>query len=171
MIESERVAFRKALESDILPATIILRQAAARMLAEGKKQWDNSYPDEIHVRADVDRGVGYVLESDGKVLAYGAVIFDGEPAYDCIDGKWLSDGEYVVVHRLAVLQTSQRGGLAKRFFKSVERLALSNGVKSFRVDTNYDNIRMLNLLNSTGFTYCGEVKYEKGARKAFEKIL
>ncbi len=37
-----------------------------------------------------------------NVIAYGAVVFDGEPAYDAIEGAWLTDGEYVVLHRMAV---------------------------------------------------------------------
>lgn len=167
----ESVIFRKATEEDVPYVAAILGEAVERMLAEGKRQWDYNYPNESHVRADVANGVGYVLESDSRVVAYGAVVFDGEPAYEHIDGKWLSDNEYVVVHRMAVLSTSQRSGVAKSFLSAVEHLALTKGLKSFKVDTNFDNIRMLALLEKTGFTYCGEIWYRKGPRKAFEKIL
>lgn len=163
--------FRKATEADIAPAGAILRQAVDRMLAEGKQQWDHSYPNETHIRADIDRSIAYVLELDGEVVAYGAVLFDGEPAYDIIDGKWLSDDAYVVVHRLATLMSSQRTGLAMTYLRAVEHLAHSQGIRSFRVDTNFDNIRMLNLLAKAGFTYCGQVLYPRGPRKAFEKTL
>lgn len=163
--------FRKATEADIAPAGAILRQAVDRMLAEGKQQWDHSYPNETHIRADIDRGIAYVLELDGEVVAYGAVVFDGEPAYDIIDGKWLTDGAYVVVHRLATLMSSQRTGLAMTYLRAVEHLAHSQGIRSFRVDTNFDNIRMLNLLAKAGFTCCGQVLYPRGPRKAFEKVL
>lgn len=167
----EAIVFRKATEDDVSSATNILRQAVDRMLAEGKQQWDLHYPNESHVKADVTSGTGYVLESGHQVVAYGAVVFDGEPAYKGIDGKWLSDNEYVVVHRLAVLATKQRSGLAKSFLSAVEQLALNRGVRSFRIDTNFDNIRMLALLEKCGFTYCGEIMYDKGSRKAFEKIV
>ncbi len=163
--------FPKATEEDIPAVTAILNAAVERMLAEGKQQWDYSYPNETHVRTDVAEGNGYILQRNNKTVAYGAVVFDGEPAYNSIRGKWLSDEPYVVVHRMAVLPDSQNRGCGMSFLKSVEKLALSNGIKSFRVDTNYDNIRMLNLLKKAGFVYCGEIWYEGGSRMAFAKNL
>ena len=45
------------------------------------------------------------------------------------------------------------------------------GVTSFRVDTNYDNFYMLRIFDKLGFTYCGEVCYDSGLRRAYEKLL
>lgn len=163
--------FRKATEEDIPVVTAILKSAVERMLAEGKQQWDHSYPNETHVRIDVAEGNGYILQRNNEAVAYGAVVFNGEPAYNNIRGKWLSDEPYVVVHRMAVLPDSQNRGCGISFLKSVEQLALSKAIKSFRVDTNYDNIRMLNLLKKAGFSYCGEIRYESGSRMAFAKNL
>ncbi|MFP3595069.1 GNAT family N-acetyltransferase, partial [Chryseobacterium sp. SIMBA_038] len=39
------------------------------------------------------------------------------------------------------------------------------------VDTNHDNIAMLKILESKGYSYCGEVLLADGMRKAFEKII
>lgn len=166
------MVFRKAISADIDAAAQILRMAAERMLAEGKHQWDAMYPDRPHVAADIEAGSGYVLEADGEIVAYGAVVFDGEPAYACIEGGWLSDEDaYVVVHRLAVRRSDERRGLGAEFLREVEKLALSNGICNFRIDTNYDNDRMLRLLERSGFAYCGRITYEKGERMAFEKLL
>lgn len=167
----EAIVFRKSTEEDIPVVAAILKAAVERMLSEGKHQWNHSYPNEDHVRADVANGNGYVLICNNKIVAYGAVIFDGEPAYNSIRGKWSDDEPYVVVHRIAVLPTSQNKGHAISFLKAVEKLALSKDIKSFRIDTNYDNIRMLNLLKKTGFSYCGEVCYPAGSRMAFAKRL
>lgn len=167
----EMPIFRKATENDVPAVAAILRKAVERMLAEGKKQWDYNYPNETHIRADIERGIGYVLDYNNEILGYGAMIFEREPAYDSIDGKWLSDERYVVVHRMAIKSISQRKGLGHTFLKDVENYARSKGIRSFRVDTNFDNIRMLNLLKKSGFTYCGEIQYESGSRKAFEKLL
>lgn len=169
--DADAAVFRKATEADIPAATAILKSAVERMLAEGKRQWTHSYPNKTHVRADVAGGNGYVLQRNNVIVAYGAVVFDGEPAYDNIRGKWLSDEPYVVVHRMAVLQSSQNRGCGISFLKSVENLALSKGIRSFRIDTNHDNTRMLNLLKKTGFLYCGEISYESGLRMAFAKNL
>lgn len=167
-----RMVFRKAKSEDIDAAAQILRMAAERMLAEGKHQWDATYPDRSHVAADIEAGIGYVLDVAGEIVAYGAVVFDGEPAYARIAGRWLSDeGPYVVVHRLAVRLSDERRGLGAEFLREVEKLALSNGIRNFRIDTNYDNDRMLRLLEILGFSYCGRITYDKGERMAFEKLL
>lgn len=168
---SGAAVFRKATESDVPAITAILKMDVRQMLAEGKQQWNENYPNEIHARADTDKGVGYVLEREKEVVAYAAVVFDGEQAYDSIDGKWLSDEKYVVVHRMAVSQTMKSKGIGRVFMQTIEEYARSLGVKSFRIDTNFDNYAMLALLNKLGFTYCGEIQYESGSRKAFEKLI
>lgn len=141
------------------------------MLAEGKQQWDYTYPNAVHVRADIDLGIAYVLQDGHDIVAYGAVTFDGEPVYDRLDGRWISSGPYVVLHRLAVAQSAQGRGVGAAFLRCVVELALSRGVHSFKVDTNFDNFSMLRLLEKEGFAYCGDVRYDRGPRLAFEKII
>lgn len=165
------MAFRKATLNDLDTISDILRRAVQKMLSEGKKQWTEKYPTRVHALADIERGVGHVLELDGKVVAYGAVVFDGESAYLGLEGEWLSNMPYVVVHRIAVDSKIMGKGLGAGFLTEVEKYALSKNIRSFRIDTNYDNFAMLHLLPKLGFTYCGEVTYESGKRKAFEKLL
>lgn len=168
---SDGVLFRRASADDVPAIAAILKEAVARMLAEGKQQWNESYPNETHVREDIRRNAGYVLECDGHPAAYAAVVFDGEPAYNDLSGKWLSEGPYVVVHRLAVSGEMRGKGLGRLFMQAVEEFARSARVHSFKVDTNFDNAAMLSLLGKLGFTYCGEIWYERGSRKAFEKLI
>ncbi|ROT03877.1 GNAT family N-acetyltransferase [Muribaculaceae bacterium Isolate-037 (Harlan)] len=163
--------FRPAGLRDVAVATRILRDAAQKMMAEGKCQWTETYPSESNVLSDIKAGNAYVIETDGIVEAYGAMVFTGESAYDDIDGEWLSDSPYVVVHRLAVAQSAQGRGVASRFMKMVEVQAAERGISSFRVDTNFDNRAMLILLEKRGFCYCGEVRYPQGGRMAFEKLI
>ena len=107
----------------------------------------------------------------GNVIAYGAVVFDGEPAYDAIEGAWLTDGEYVVLHRMAVADGEKGRGVATEFMRRVEAMAHGRGTGSMRVDTNFDNRYMLRMLGRLGFVYCGKVRYRSGERLAFEKPL
>ena len=171
MEENRSNVFRKAEEADLPAIGAILRGAVARMLAEGKRQWDENYPNERHASADIANDVGYVMERDGEVVGYTAVVTSGEPTYASIDGKWQTNGDYVVVHRLAVSQKVKGKGIGKAMMKAVERHARSLGIPSFRIDTNFDNTAMLGMLSKLGFSYCGEIQYEHGSRKAFEKIL
>ncbi len=110
-------------------------------------------------------------QAQGNVVAYGAVVFDGEPAYDAIEGAWLTDGDYVVLHRMAVADGEKGRGVATEFMRCVEAMACGRGTGSMRVDTNFDNHYMLRMLGRLGFVYCGKVRYRSGERLAFEKTL
>ena len=160
-----------ASSGDIDAASMILKQAARQMMDEGKQQWTHYYPTEVHVRDDVERGVGYVLEDDNGIVGYCAVVLDGEPAYNHLEGNWLSNDRYVVVHRLAVRMDRKGIGLGRIFMETIENYAKDHGIYCFKIDTNFDNQSMLGLLNKLGFIYCGEVIYESGRRMAFEKLL
>lgn len=110
--------FRQAQSCETDRIMQIIRQAQARMHAAGSRQWQDGYPAPGHISADIGRNRGYVLCKPGvegplSVIAYGAVVFDGEPAYDAIDGQWLTDEPYVLVHRIAVVDGERgprRGG-------------------------------------------------------------
>ena len=49
--------------------------------------------------------------------------------------------------------------------------SISRGIRSFKVDTNYDNFYMQRVFSRLGFTYCGRIRYEAGERMAYEKLL
>ena len=89
---------RLATNIDLPRMWEIILQAKAQMYRESKQQWDETYPLPEHLQADINKGYAHVLEEDGKVIAYGAIVFDGEPAYDHIEGEWLSIQPYVVLY-------------------------------------------------------------------------
>ena len=162
---------RKATMHDAPRIWQLMLQAKAQMYREGKQQWDESYPLPTHIEADIAKGYAHVLCKADVVVAYGAVAYDGEPAYDVIEGEWLSVQPYVVVHRLAVADEAKRQGVATRFMQEVEKLAVTNGVYSFKVDTNHDNFYMQRMLKTLGFAYCGVIHYPRGERMGYEKTL
>lgn len=162
---------RKATETDAGRIWEIILQAKAQMYREDKKQWHEGYPAPANITNDIHRGHAHVLCDGEEVIAYGAVIFEGEPAYLSIDGKWLNDEPYVVVHRLAVAEERKQRGVATQFMREVEKLSAGKSVFNFRVDTNYDNFYMHRMLERLGFTYCGEIRYDSGIRMAYQKRL
>ena len=189
---NEDLKYRKAEPADAERIMEIILQAQAQMRALGSLQWQDGYPARTDIDNDIARGYGYVFEksgtaeepaaagtpqkcdkgrASGAAIAYGAVVFDGEPAYGAIDGAWLTGGDYVVLHRLAVADGEKGRGVAAEFLHRVETLAQGRGVKAFRIDTNFDNQTMLQLLERTGFTYCGKVVYRSGERLAYEKRI
>jgi len=102
---------------------------------------------------------------------YAALIFNHEPAYENIEGKWLTNGEFMVVHRVAVSEKVAGKGMVKKLFTMMEDFAKSREVYSIKVDTNFDNLAMLAILEKLGYTFCGEVVFRDSPRKAFEKVL
>ncbi len=163
--------FRKAMSTDTERIWQIILQAKEQMRLRNSEQWQNGYPAVENITYDIENGYGYVLCLDNHVVAYAAVVFGGEPAYGAIQGNWLTDQPYIVVHRLAVAEEMKQRGIATQFMQQVEELSRQQQVYSFRVDTNFDNLYMQKMLARLGFIYCGEVMYESSSRMAYEKKL
>lgn len=171
-MDNSHLLFRPARGEDTGRILQIIREAQAQMRALGSAQWQDGYPAAEDIDRDLAKGYGRVLcASGGEVVAYGAVVFDGEEAYASIEGAWLGEGEYVVLHRLAVADGWKGRGVAREYLLRTEALARESGLSSFRIDTNYDNRYMLRLLERTGFIFCGKIRYKGGERLAFEKRL
>lgn len=163
--------FRKAILSDQLDIWEILQQAILRRKAEGSNQWQDGYPNPETVKSDIEKGIGFVLTENDTVIGYSAVLINDEPEYANIEGKWLSNNDFVVVHRVAVSEKHLGKGHAKKIFGSIEKYALEKNIYSVKVDTNFDNIPMLKTFENLGYTYCGKVYIRGSARKAYEKVL
>ncbi|MCL1937571.1 MAG: GNAT family N-acetyltransferase [Candidatus Azobacteroides sp.] len=165
------IIFRKAEKEDFERIWQIILEAKEQMRQMNSKQWQESYPARENIAGDIAKEYAYVLCENGEAIAYAAVIFSGEPAYNRIEGKWLTDFPYVVVHRLAVADKKKNQGIATFFMQQIEAFSRQKGMKSFRVDTNFDNVYMQKILCTLEFTYCGEIVYDQGRRRAYEKIL
>ena len=162
---------RQAEISEASAIWSILQQAIAQRKRDGSDQWQNGYPNEHTVQEDITRGHAYVLVDDGLIIAYAAIIFDKEPAYDTIEGKWLTDGDYAVVHRVATSDSVKGKGMATKLFSMIEDLCREQNIHSIKVDTNFDNAPMLKILDKLNYTFCGEVFFQGAPRKAYEKVL
>lgn len=163
--------FRKATTPEIPQIWVIIQQAIVRRKNDGSQQWQDGYPNEDVIRTDIAKGIGYVLTDDDTIAGYAAILFNDEPAYEHLNGAWLTNGGFAVVHRVAISNDYLGKGLAQKIFLFTEDLAIDNNIFSIKVDTNFDNIPMLKILEKLGYTYCGEVTFRGGIRKAFEKKL
>jgi GNAT superfamily N-acetyltransferase len=166
-----KYSFRKAKIEDINQIWDILQGAILRRKKDGSDQWQNGYPNPTVIKNDLEKDIGYVLTNGNEIIGYCAILINDEPAYANIKGKWLTDGDFVVYHRVAISENYSGRGLAQKMLKYIDDFALDNNIKSIRVDTNFDNVGMLKTLDKTGYTYCGEVILCGGTRKAFEKVL
>ena len=163
--------FRVASLGDIDNVMEIVRGAQERLRILGTDQWQNGYHNRERIEADVALGYGRVLTRGEEVVAYGALIYDGEAAYDNLTGgKWLTSlGAYLTIHRLCVAGSAVGRGVGREFMLRAE-LEAAPKVASVRVDTHPGNCIMQGLVGSLGYTRCGEVVYES-PRLAYEKLL
>lgn len=165
--------FRRTNEKDINGVMGIINQSQQYFKEQGIDQWQNGYPNEEVIKNDILNEHSYVLLKDNKIVATAAISFDGEDTYNEIkDGHWLSNEDYVVIHRIAV-DTNHKGlGLAGKIINETEKKCSERGIKSIKVDTHEDNKSMQKLLVKNGFEYCGVIYLEDGAKRiAFEKTL
>lgn len=142
----------------------IYEQARAFMAQTGNPdQWGTAYPPEDMIRQDIDDGKCYVNVKDGEICAVFYFAVEADPTYGYIDGAWLSDAPYGVIHRIAVGENG-RGVAAECFRFAFERCG------NLRIDTHEQNIPMQRCLAKNGFLRCGIIYLEDGdPRIAYQK--
>ncbi|GIN57890.1 N-acetyltransferase [Lederbergia ruris] len=165
--------FRKTTEEDIDQIMDIIKQAQQYFKESHIDQWQDNYPNVQTIKNDMQHGYSYVLVKDRQIVATAAISFDGEKTYNQIyDGKWLSDEQYAVIHRLAVAPQHKGLGISSEVLKNVEKMCVDRGVNSIKIDTHDQNSSMQKLLQKNNFTYCGVIYLGNGSKRiAFEKLI
>ena len=140
---------RKAINEDLSRILEIYASARERMASNGNPtQWGTEYPYKHLLEEDIVLGRLYVVEQDGT--PEGVFLMESGPdeTYLDIEGEWLNQEDYYVIHRIAA------SGKVKGVLKAAVQYALqfTNNVK---IDTHKDNIPMQNALTKLGFKYCG----------------
>ena len=137
---------------------------------DNPNQWGpTNWPPEKLIRSDIADGNSYVCVYENRIV--GTFFFhqgkDIEPTYRVIeDGAWLDNSPYGVIHRLA----------GDGSIKGIGRFCIEWAFKQcghLRVDTHGDNKVMQNLLEKSGFIYCGiiHVLNDDYPRLAYEKLM
>ena len=172
---------RKTETADIGAILGLYKKARSFMRRNGNGvQWSEDYPGEVSLRADMEKGCSYVCCSDSDAVCsaaypanygaqcaavYASFYFaeEAEPSYRSIQGQWLNDEPYGVVHRLACCESGKGIG------SFCLEYCLSR-VPNIRIDTHKDNLPMRALLTKTGFSYCGIILLNDGSERfAFQK--
>ena len=157
---------RKTMAADLAQIDEIYKNAKKFMAATGNvNQWNSGRPNMQTSREDMEKGIGYVAEENGEILAVFMFSQAPDPTYAKIyDGAWLSEAPYGVIHRIAVAKQGQ-GIVGKCIDECFSRC------HNLRIDTHRDNLPMQNALKKHGFVYCGIIHLENGdERIAFQKI-
>ncbi len=165
---------RLAAASDVEAVLGLFDQARAIMRSDGNlTQWAGGYPDAPAVLRDIDAGVGYVLvrssadpvaiSASADPVAYFALIPSPDPTYSYIEGAWLDDEPYGVIHRIA------SGPENHGIMASILDFAFSKFAE-IRIDTHENNHIMRHILERSGFVYCGVIYVADGSpRMAYQR--
>lgn len=147
----------------------IINTAKTHLKAQGIDQWQTGYPNYNCIKNDIEFGKGYFVVDNGTILGYLCVDYDGEPAYEKMQGEWNTSEHYVVVHRMAFTDHARGKGISSIAFQLVEELSKKKGISSFRVDTDAGNKKMQHILQKNGFSYCGIIWFDNSEKIAFDK--
>ncbi len=168
----EPLGVRPSQMADLPEMQRIYAQARAFMVETGNpRQWSAeahagiAWPPESVLIHDIEIGKSYVCQSGDRIVATFYFVEGPDRTYDVIEGRWLSDTPYSVVHRIATDGTVRGAGAfcLEWAFRKAGHL---------RIDTHGDNKPMQHLLEKLGYTYCGIIHVEEDddPRLAYEKI-
>ena len=156
-----------------LPAMLAMYERARAFMVEtgNPRQWSaeahggNAWPPENILRQDIALGKSYLCLAGDEPAATFFFTEGPEPTYASIEGSWLSEDPYYVVHRIASSGTAPGAGsfCLEWAYKQAGHL---------RIDTHPDNRPMQHVLKKLGFTYCGIIHVEEDddPRLAYEKL-
>ena len=167
------MTIRLAEKRDIDRIMQIIGDARESIGRLGIDQWQYGYPTRDIVKEDIMLERSFVVLENDEICATFALMFHGEPTYKKIYcGAWLSDGEYLALHRIAINSAFRGKGIAEKIVMFLCEYANENGYSSIRVDTHQGNLPMRRMLEKNGFEYCGTIRLLDGQeRVAYEKLV
>lgn len=160
-----------AQRKDCDVCTDIMNMGREFQREQGFVQWTNDYPNRNTIGNDINKKTGYVVKIDGVIAGYMCIDFNGEPAYENIEGRWRTDDAYAVVHRMAFDKKFRGIGLTGITLNLIEKLCIQKDIRTIRVDTDFPNKRMQHILKSNGFEHCGTIHFQGGEKLAYDKLF
>lgn len=160
------MAVREATIQDIDVLMEIYETARRFMIENGNPtQWPQGYPSKKILLKDMATKQLYVYEQSGEIEGDFVFFIGEDPSYAKIDGKWLNEEPYGVIHRIASRQRVPHVG------QSILNYCFTK-IKNLRIDTHEDNIPMQNMLKKNGFVYVGDIELLSihESRMAFQAV-
>lgn len=170
------VCVRPVRAEELDAAMNVIEEGRAAIAKLNIDQWQSGAPGRKDIEKDISLNRLYGVYDEIGLCAVGAMCGGVEPCYDGIQGKWLKDGTYLTVHRVACLARARHSSAAQALIAEAEKLARAQGLDSVRVDTHRGNVVMQRFMEKTGFTNCGIVDYTPDIvgdplRIGYEKLL
>jgi GNAT superfamily N-acetyltransferase len=167
---------KKAQLNEIDEINIIYDDAKKLLKANGSDQWQSGYPNHTTIKDDILNDCLYILLDGEEIIGVAYINNKEEKTYLEIDGSWLNDEPYLVIHRIATRKDHYQKGVARTLLTYAEEIARAQGINNIRLDTHKLNISMQSLLSKLGYQYCGIVdlnlpKPFESKRFAYQKVI
>lgn len=146
---------RRATASDLPAIVALVRRVVPLMNAAGNFQWSIDYPNEAVFENDINQQQLWVAELENQIAGIAALTHDQDEEYSQAD--WDVAEPALVTHRLAVDPSAQGQGVAAALLGQAEALAVAQGLKVLRVDTNSENVATQRLFPKLGYRFAGEI--------------
>jgi len=142
---------------DDLPQILDIYQCAREYMKKSGNptQWGDNYPCLECITKDINDGISYVICENN--VPHGVFVFfrGDDPTYFEIEGAWLNENPYGVIHRIG------SDGKISGVFKALSDFAKEQ-IADVRIDTHNDNQTMQHLLEKHGFKNCGIIHLANG---------
>ena len=142
---------KKASLNNIDYMMTLFEEAKVFMREHGNPdQWPDDYPSREMIEEDMDHM--YLCMHEDQIAAIFYFAIEEDEDYKDIEGKWLNNKPYGVVHRV----------VSAHVVKGAARFILDwayHQIPNIRMDTGIKNIPMQHLLESSGFKKCGLIKH------------
>lgn len=165
---------RKAHQEDQAAILSLFQQASVYFQQAKIDQWQDGYPNIENILEDLKNENLYVLEDNHLIIGCETVSFAADENYrQMIEGCWITEGPYAVIHRIVVNNERKGQGIAKILLDEAIELCKRQKVWSIKIDTHQNNQSMRRFLDKQGFHYCGIIQLhrDKAFRVAYEKVL
>lgn len=121
------------------------------------------YPSEEFAQDMTRQGDQYICLENDEII--GAFVLNTNPMGNYRKAAWsqeLSDGEYLVLHTLAIAPEASGQGRATEVIRFCIDLAKEGGFKALRLDMVPGNLPAQRLYEKNGFNYVGDEDLERG---------
>ena len=126
-------------------------------------KWHSDYPCRDSIRSCIQAGTQFICTENGCPV--GAVVLNEEPGgrYEAVSwASSLRQGEYLVLHTLAVSPACYGQGIGSKMVALCIQYARKNGYKAIRLDVVPGNVPAIRLYEKMGFTYAGTADLLRG---------
>jgi ribosomal protein S18 acetylase RimI-like enzyme len=146
----------------------VYKNAVQKLIQEHIFQWDEVYPDEATLRADIAENSMYAGIIKKEIVSLFILNHTAPPQY--MLGEWRYNN-FIILHRLCVNPVYQNKGIGTNTVQKIEEFSRQKGFESIRLDAFSQNPVALKMYEKLKYRKTGEVTARKGIFYLFEKKL